>query len=357
MSVPATIQLKWTKEQLTLIKNTVAKGLDDNQFALFIYVCKRTGLDPFLRQIYAIPRWNAKDNRFDITIQVGIDGLRLAADRSGNYAGSDIPEFIENPDNPGQPLIARVTVWKMIQNQRVAFTGEARWAEFAQSHNGKFTGKWADMGHNQLAKCAEAQAIRKGFPADVQGLVSHDEMPAMEKESARQEEASRHPQAVGLVPGQLYSGILAAVSPGEGKRRPTRLTVEIDQQGSISMTTWDKHPNGSTLEYEACVGKRIQVSYEEKPNPKGGEPYRNLGHFAFEPSGAVLKEEPKEEPKENALFPTQTIEDYIGILKSTTTAEDLESVASTIHQETAKASAGDRMKLKAVYETQKASFA
>jgi hypothetical protein len=137
--------------------------------------------------------------------------------------------------------------------------------------------------------------------------------------------------------------------------------VEIDHQGSISMTTWDKHPNGSTLEYEACVGKRVQVSYEEKPNSKGGEPYRNLGHFAFEPSAQPPIEVPKESPKapgnDQWLFPSQTIEDYIGILKSATTVEDLESVASTIHLEAAKASAGDRLKLKAVYEQQKASFA
>ena len=75
--------------QLELIKNQIAKGCTDAEIEYFIGVCQRTGLDPFQRQIYAIRR---KDNKVEkMTIQTGIDGYRLIADRTGRYAGSDDP--------------------------------------------------------------------------------------------------------------------------------------------------------------------------------------------------------------------------------------------------------------------------
>jgi hypothetical protein len=66
------------------------------EFSVFFHQAQRTGLDPFARQIYLIGRRNNRANRTDYTIQTSIDGMRLVADRTGCYAGSDRPRFGED---------------------------------------------------------------------------------------------------------------------------------------------------------------------------------------------------------------------------------------------------------------------
>jgi phage recombination protein Bet len=131
--------------------------------ALFLHQCKRTGLDPLARQIYCIKRGGKA------TIQTGIDGYRLIADRTGVYAGNDDPRF--EGDEDGHPLKATVTVWKLVGGQRCGFTATARWSEY------KAEGPmWGRMPYLMLGKVAEALALRKAFPADLSGLYTDEEM-------------------------------------------------------------------------------------------------------------------------------------------------------------------------------------
>ncbi len=191
MSNEVALAEQWSPEKVQLIKDTVAVGATDLELALFSEICKKKGLDPFSRQIHFIKRkrWNAQTKQQEEfgVIQTGIDGYRTIAERTGKYAGQDKPEFDEkaNPKDPNGklwPIKATVTVYKLVAGQKCAFSGEARLSEYAQYTTDKNTKKqvlnsmWAKMPYSQLAKCAEALALRKAFPQDLSGIYTNEEM-------------------------------------------------------------------------------------------------------------------------------------------------------------------------------------
>jgi phage recombination protein Bet len=163
--------IDFTPEKVDLLKRTFCREASDDELELFLYACKRTGLDPFMRQIHAVSRWDDKAKRKVMTVQTAIDGYRLIADRTGAYAGNDDAEFVA--DDKG-PTAARVTVYKMVQGQRCPFTATARWDEYYPGDKGGFM--WRKMPHVMLAKVAEALALRKAFPAELSGVYTREEM-------------------------------------------------------------------------------------------------------------------------------------------------------------------------------------
>ena len=149
----------------------------------FLSLARRSGLDPLARQIYCIGRLSK--GRVEWSIQTGIDGFRLVAERSKKYAGQDPAEWLTEkgewvdafvPSLHGDhPLAARVKVYRSDWPRPAVAVAE--WGAYAQTKaNGELNSMWTKQGPGQLAKCAEALAIRKAFPQDLSGLYTADEM-------------------------------------------------------------------------------------------------------------------------------------------------------------------------------------
>lgn len=149
-------------EKLQLLKKVLHIKCSDDMLMFFGEVCHRIGLDPFRKQIYLVMR---KDKNGDLApaIQTGIDGFRAQAARTGEYAGQDLPEH--DTENADYPKWSKVTVYRWQHGIRVAYTAMARMREYYQKSNPL----WDKMPYAMLDKCAEALAIRKGFP-EVAGM-------------------------------------------------------------------------------------------------------------------------------------------------------------------------------------------
>jgi phage recombination protein Bet len=159
----------WTPEQTQLISTTIAPGCSTDELRLFAYACQRTGLDPFSKQIYAIKRGGK------MTIQAGIDGLRSIAERTGQLDGSETHWCGEDGVWTDVWLSSKPpAAAKTILHRKGAshpFVGVARFADYNAGQ-----GLWSKMPAAMIAKCSEALALRKAFPADLSGVYSTDEM-------------------------------------------------------------------------------------------------------------------------------------------------------------------------------------
>ena len=187
----------YSGRQLALIRQTVAADCNSSEFDLFVTVARNAGLDPFRKQISALVFNKNKPDKRRMAIVTTIDGLRVIAARSGRYRpDEDEPDFeyapdLKGPTNPLGLVKARVKIhvadpqkaggWKPV-------TGVAYWDEFApisdewveddatgrRKRSGAKVldtgGNWGRMPRLMLAKCAEAQALRKAFPEDLSSL-------------------------------------------------------------------------------------------------------------------------------------------------------------------------------------------
>jgi len=162
-TVATVTEVDFTPAQIELLQKTIAEGATKDELALFIGQCKRTKLDPFTRQIYFIKSGGR------VMTQISVDGFRVIAERSGDYAGQDEPTFTETSAGI---VKCSVTVYRWHGDTRyAAAVGVAYWKEYAKS-----SGTWSQMPHTMLAKVAECIALRKAFPNDLSGLYSAEEM-------------------------------------------------------------------------------------------------------------------------------------------------------------------------------------
>jgi phage recombination protein Bet len=157
--------VSFSNEQKALIKNYLCKEITDIELTFFINVCQKTGLDPMMKQIYAVKRSG------QMTIQTAIDGYRLIAERTGRYSPGKESTYTYKDDK-------LVSATSYVKKQ----TRDGTWHEVSVcAHFDEYKPRyqnqiWSNMPHVMLAKCAEALALRKAFPNELSGVYTSEEM-------------------------------------------------------------------------------------------------------------------------------------------------------------------------------------
>lgn len=245
-------QKYWSDTQLSALKQLGLSNAGSGDLAFFFHQAQRTGLDPFARQIYMIER----GGRYGI--QTSIDGLRIVAQRSGEYGGQTAPYWCGEDGewrdvwlHKTPPLAAKIGVYR--QGFEEPTWGVARLDSYCPlARDGKPMGLWNKMPDVMLAKCAEALALRKAFPNDLSGLYTDDEM--SQADAVVVEEVKPKPKKVDL----------AIVKPVESTAEIDWATIMVTITASKSKDelkrVWLEHT--PILDYEIPAGILVDDAFK-----------------------------------------------------------------------------------------------
>lgn len=249
----------WTPEQTQLIASTIAPGCNADELRLFAYACQRSGLDPFSKQIYAIKRGGK------LTIQTSIDGLRAIAERTGELDGSATEWCGEDGQwsdvwlGSKPPAAAKTTIWR--KGSSHPFVGVARFADYNAGQ-----GLWSKMPATMIAKCSEALALRKAFPANLSGLYSADEIEQAEAVTVAvvaAEPAAPTPAAPALPTGddKTFQAGKAAIAKAQSLADLESLAARMEKRrASLSEQQY------ATL-LELCLAREAEFTAQQEVNP------------------------------------------------------------------------------------------
>ena len=198
---------------IQVLESSFYPGASPQSIGLVLSYCRAAGLDPMQRPVHIVPMWDSKRNSMRDVVMPGIGLYRTGAARTGQYAGIGDPEF--GPDVTERiggveityPQWCRVTVKRALASGSVVeFSAREFWRECYAAKGGKEKSQapnamWAKRPYGMLAKCAEAQALRKAFP-ELGNAPTAEEMigQAMELEAEAQPYSPPAPQALPQLP-------------------------------------------------------------------------------------------------------------------------------------------------------------
>jgi phage recombination protein Bet len=294
-------QYGYTPEQIDVMRNVLCLKATDEEIEFFLATCKRVALDPFSKQIYFIKRRQKREDAFgnDEWIDVGrpetsIDGLRAIAEMSGEYEGQGPMLWCGKDgqwrdvwlDPKNAPVAAKATVFR--KGHREAMVAVALFDEYAPRNKTGIVRMWQEKGVGQIAKCAEALALRRAFPRNMSGLYTDDEMARTAVDAANYVAPSVQQKAIDVAPakqldekrGVTIDELLAPLSAEDAEAiRVMRKTVD-------EATTQDEaRPVGRELKIIkdkneqtpfakaalAIVGPELQKKWSSLP-PPGARP-------------------------------------------------------------------------------------
>lgn len=223
----------------------------------FMHMCQVKDLDPWAREAYLIGRGKGDNRKY--TMQTGIDGYRKMAGATGRFirvadtlwTGADDDDrsyyrdengvmrrvwYDQWPASRGYPGAAKVVIEHYDEANNIVRTeAVADWsmyAPFSDKYEGygqsrrkvidpetrkpvqELNEMWRKGYAHMLAKCAEALAHRKAFPARMSGIYTHEEMHrADQQERARIEAEQANARRTAFESRQQQSPAPALATP------------------------------------------------------------------------------------------------------------------------------------------------
>lgn len=164
------------KDLITVLQNSLYPGAQLGSVQLVIDYCRASGLDPMQKPVHIVPMWDSKAGQMRDVIMPGVGLYRIQASRTGEFAGMSEVEFGPMVDGKiggaeiTYPEFARVTARRLLANGHIAeFSAIEYWIENYAVKGGKDksvapNAMWSKRPRGQIAKCAQAQALRLAFP-------------------------------------------------------------------------------------------------------------------------------------------------------------------------------------------------
>ena len=231
-----------------VLSGSLYPGAAHNSVVMVLAYCKAAQLDPMLKPVHIVPIYQKGRGMVD-TVMPGIGLYRIQAARTGQYAGISDPEY--GPSITAKlgavevtyPEWCRVTVKRQMSNGLVAeFTANERWLEnYATAAKDTIApnSMWKRRAFAQLAKCAEAQALRKAFP-EVGSAPTADEMegksfeePAKDISPTRQ--TQQEPDAKPDYPDELLAANIEKWQPliDAGRTSPEHIIANVSSKYTL----------------------------------------------------------------------------------------------------------------------------
>jgi phage recombination protein Bet len=209
-------------ELMKVLQASLYPGAAPESIKMVLGYCKAAGLDPMQKPVHIVPMWDGKARQMRDVVMPGVNLYRTQAARSGECAGVTEPEF--GPDVTeeigGQrityPQWCRVSVSRRLPTgEIVAFTAREFWKENYAVKGGADksiapNAMWTKRPYGQIAKCAEAQALRKAFPE----IASQPTADEMEGKTLHPDEGAPLPKIVPEAPAELTQAADAAAAQG-----------------------------------------------------------------------------------------------------------------------------------------------
>lgn len=237
-----------------VLSGSLYPGAAHNSVVMVLAYCQAAHLDPMLKPVHIVPIWQKgqgqEKGRMVDVVMPGIGLYRIQAARTGQYAGISDPEFGPSITTKlsgvevTYPEWCRVTVKRQMSNGMVAeFTANERWTEnYATAGKDSIApnAMWKRRAFAQLAKCAEAQALRKAFP-EVGSAPTADEMEGKTFEEAARDVSPQHqakpePEALPAYSDDLLKENLVKWQPliDAGRTSPEHLIATISSKYTLT---------------------------------------------------------------------------------------------------------------------------
>ncbi|MED5492707.1 MAG: phage recombination protein Bet [Pseudomonadota bacterium] len=233
-------------ELIEVLRNSLYPGAQDGSIKMIIGYCRASGLDPMQKPAHIVPIWDAKAKEMRDVVMPGIGLYRTQAARSGTYAGVTEPEF--GPDvteslggvSVTYPAWCKVIVKRSMPNGTIVeFAAVERWKEnyaTQKRDSDAPNAMWKKRPYGQLAKCTEAQALRKAFP-EFGSAPTADEMEGKEIYAERDiTPAKPEPKPVAHYPDDDFEKNLPSWVRmiSEGKASADQIIAKVQSKGPLT---------------------------------------------------------------------------------------------------------------------------